>query len=96
MTRAYMTLTTIYVNNSPIHTISLNEPNLEHIANLVKETASMLKLEGILTSGTVVNTDTGGTAIAYSLGEHKVLVVLEKLPLMKFDAGSDKFDYAKF
>ncbi|MNG27932.1 hypothetical protein D3C84_1131150 [compost metagenome] len=56
----------------------------------------MLKLEGILSSGTVQNTDTGGTAVAYSLGEHKVLAVLEKLPIMKFDAGSEKYDYAKF
>ncbi|GFN34116.1 hypothetical protein [Paenibacillus xylaniclasticus] len=96
MTKAYMTLTTIYVNSTPIHTISLNEPNLTHIANLVKETASMLKLEGILSGGTPRDTDTGGKAIAYTLGEHKVLVVLEKLPIMKFDAASEKYDYAKF
>jgi|GEM_PF-2222967 len=96
MTKAYMTLTTIYVNSSPIHTISLNEPTLPHIAKLVKETAALLKLEGILSDGTTMDTDTGGTAVAYSLGEHKVLAVIEKLPIMKFDASSDKYDYAAF
>ncbi|AYB37577.1 hypothetical protein [Brevibacillus laterosporus] len=88
-------ITTVHINGYPVHTASVNEPNKSQIASLIQQFKESFKLEGNLVYQKYDDLKHGDKAYSYLMGDNKILVVVRRLPILKFNKDSDGYTFAE-
>ncbi|OME41439.1 hypothetical protein [Paenibacillus odorifer] len=92
-----VTLTSVYVGDIgvPVEIVSTNEPNKNHIFNLIGDIINKFNLSGEITKGTYKDLGHGSKGYEYFSADTKILVVVKRVQVMEFEKNSNGYYYAE-